>query len=155
MKTSDDGVTFIADQEGFVPHVYRDFANVATIGFGHAIQLGETFGIISRDQGVALLRVDLAVAENAVSSNATVDLLQHEFDALVSLAFNIGGAAFKSSTVLRLLNMCDREGAADAFLMWNKATIRGVLRKSDTLDRRRRLERAMFLGGDECPTDIA
>lgn len=45
---------------------------------------------------------------------------QHQFDALVSLCYNIGIAALRKSTVMRLHKAGDHEGAARAFLMWNK-----------------------------------
>uniref|UniRef100_C5CJR6 Lysozyme n=1 Tax=Variovorax paradoxus (strain S110) TaxID=543728 RepID=C5CJR6_VARPS len=76
-----------------------------------------------------------------------VDLLQREptqaqFDALVSLAYNIGLANFRGSTVLRKFNQGDDIGAADAILMWNKAGGKVML----GLKRRRTAERARFLG---------
>jgi hypothetical protein len=49
-----------------------------------------------------------------------VPLTQGQFDALVSLCFNIGGSGFRKSTVVRRLNEGNYRGAADAFLMWNK-----------------------------------
>ncbi|KQD16250.1 lysozyme [Acinetobacter baumannii] len=68
-------------------------------------------------------------------------LTQNQFDALVSLAYNIGSGAFKGSTLLKLLNKGDYKGAADQFLVWNKAG--GKVMKG--LVRRREAERALFL----------
>jgi lysozyme len=62
-----------------------------------------------------------------------VPLTQNQFDALVSLVFNIGGGAFRKSTLLKKLNAGDIQGAADQFLVWNKGTVNGkrvVLRGS-------------------------
>lgn len=76
-----------------------------------------------------------------------LDLLQREpsqsqFDAFVSLAYNIGLANFRGSTALRKFNQGDDSGAADAILMWNKAAGKVML----GLKRRRAAERARYLG---------
>jgi lysozyme len=65
-----------------------------------------------------------------------VPLQQAQFDALYSLCFNIGGTAFKNSTVVKRLNANDYQGAADAILMWNKPAV---------LEKRRKRERELFL----------
>lgn len=75
------------------------------------------------------------------------DVLQNEpeqcqFDAFVSLAFNIGLAGFRGSTVLRQFNLGNMQESADAFRMWNKSGGRVML----GLRRRRESERALFLG---------
>ena len=70
----------------------------------------------------------------------TVPLTQNQFDALVSLTYNIGSGAFNNSTLLKL-NKGDYQGAADQFLVWNKAD--GKVMKG--LVRRREAERALFL----------
>ncbi|KRJ11905.1 lysozyme [Acinetobacter nosocomialis] len=59
----------------------------------------------------------------------------------VSLTYNIGSGAFKNSTLLKKLNKGDYQGAADQFLVWNKAG--GKVMKG--LVRRREAERALFL----------
>lgn len=67
---------------------------------------------------------------------------QAQFDAMVSLAYNIGLGNFRTSTVLRKHNAGDFQGAADAFPMWNKAG--GRVMKG--LQRRRAAERQVYLG---------
>lgn len=149
MKTSELGVAFIANEEGWVPHRYVDFAGVPTIGYGHAIKDGESFPErLSVEEGIALLARDLEATERDVEELVTVELNQNEFDALVSLVFNIGRGHFASSTVLRKLNEDERVSAADAFLMWDKARIDGKLQVSGVLGRRRRRERDVFLRPD-------
>ena len=75
----------------------------------------------------------------------------HQLGAMVSLAYNIGvgergGASdFADSSVLRRFLAGDKPGAADAFLMWNKARVKGVLTVLRGLDNRRRAERDLFL----------
>ena len=74
-----------------------------------------------------------------------VPLNQNEFDALVSLVFNIGAGGFKGSSVLRNLNAGNRRGAADSMLAWNKGTIGGKKVVLKGLANRRAEERAQFL----------
>jgi len=79
-----------------------------------------------------------------------VPLSQLQFDALVSLAYNIGTQAFRESTLLKRLNTHDYAGAANEFLRWNKAGGQVL----EGLRRRREAERAMFLSGtDTRPND--
>lgn len=100
---------------------------------------------ITKAQSRAYLRKDLARFERCVNDAVTVPINQNQFDALVSLAFNIGEANFEKSSVLRLLNQKNYTGAADAFLRWNKAKKKGVLTVLPGLTRRRKEERALFL----------
>ena len=71
-----------------------------------------------------------------------------QFGALLALVFNIGAANFGASTLLRKLNAGDAQGAADQFMAWDKARVNGVLQALAGLTRRRKAERAMFLGQD-------
>jgi lysozyme len=75
-----------------------------------------------------------------------VPLNDAAFGALVSFAFNAGLGNLGQSTLLRKLNAGDRAGAAEQFLVWNKGRVRGVLTELPGLTRRRRAERALFLG---------
>jgi len=149
-KTSNKGLLFIKNEEGFVNHIYNDFAGVPSIGIGHAIKAGETFTLpMSEEAALALLRTDVSIAESNVNSLVKVSLTQNEYDALVSFTFNLGGNAFKSSTLLKLLNAGDRAAAAEEFLKWCKAHIDGVLQSNQVLLRRRKRERVVFLTPDE------
>lgn len=130
-------------REGVVLKSYKDSVGVWTIGVGHAytykgkpITAGLT---ITRDEAEALLAQDLAKFEAAVNSAVKVVINQTEFDAMVSLAFNIGSGAFAKSSVVRLLNAGDRNGAANAFLLWKNAGGKPILLK------RREAERRQFL----------
>ena len=93
----------------------------------------ETRALVER-----VLREDLARYEQAVREAVKKPLKPHQFDALLSLAFNIGTGGFRRSTVVKRLNAGDFLGAADAILMWNKPAI---------LIPRRRRERELFLNG--------
>ena len=74
--------------------------------------------------------------------------------ALVSITFNIGSGGFRRSTLLRRLNAGNYEGAADAFLMWNKITVNGRKVVSLGLSNRRERERALFLKDTSITTGI-
>jgi lysozyme len=153
MRTSNQGLALLIEEEGFVPYAYNDPAGHATVGVGHLLHLGAVnaadqarYGTrarprFSRDQAIKLLRSDVGAFERAVLSAVRVRLNQNEFDALVSLAFNIGTGAFAGSTVVRELNANRRGAAADAFLLWRNAGGRPILHP------RRRRERALFLKG--------
>ncbi len=67
---------------------------------------------------------------------------QCEFDAMVDLAYNIGVAAFKGSTLVRKFNVGDIPGAADEFKRWNKSGGKVLL----GLRRRRAADRSRFMG---------
>jgi type VI secretion system secreted protein VgrG len=79
----------------------------ATIGYGHLISQGEWNKYkdgITEVQAKTLFRLDLSDYIDAVNSNVKIKLGQHQFDALVMLTFNIGINAFKSSSVLKMVN---------------------------------------------------
>ena len=99
---------------------------------------------ISEAQAEAFLRKDLDRFEAAVTRNVKVPINDDQFAALVAFTYNVGDGALASSTLLRLLNQRDYRRAADEFLRWNK----GGGRVLPGLTRRRRAERALFLGED-------
>ena len=141
MKTSSTGRAFIRDVEGEELTKYRCSAGVPTIGVGHTgpdVKIGMT---ITKAQSEALLVADLARFEKAVAAAIKVPLTQSQFDALVSLAFNIGADAFSKSTLVRVLNggYYDQVGAQLA--RWNK--VDGKPNKG--LTARRAREAALFV----------
>ena len=108
MRTSTVGIALIQRFEGFRGILYRDVAGWATIGYGHRVALGEVARFaagIDTAQALALLQQDLAVAEAAIGRLITAPLAQHQFDALVSFTFNLGGAVLQRSTLRRAI-MC-------------------------------------------------
>lgn len=132
---------FVEQEEGTRCRAYQDQRGVWTIGSGHTGPEVHEGLVWTESQCLAALHKDLSAAEYTVAQDVTVSLNQNEFDALTSLCFNIGRGAFASSTVLRKLNAGDREGAANAFLMWNEIDHK----ESDSLTNRRKRERALFL----------
>ena len=145
MQFSDAGCACLEQSEGKCNTVYKDSAGLASIGIGHLIKEGERFTTLTDAECYELLKQDVAVAEADVNRMVKVELNQNQFDALVCLVFNIGGANFHSSTLLKLLNAGDYKGAANEFDKWNKARVRGVLTVISGLTARRGRERALFL----------
>lgn len=82
--------------------------------------------------------------EPGVRRAVRVPLNQKQFDALVSIFYNSGVAAMSASTLVRLLNAGDVNGAAGQFSRWNRSG--GEVMKG--LQRRREAERLVFLGMD-------
>lgn len=140
MKTSDAGRELIKRFEGVRLNAYLDSVGIPTIGVGHiaGVKMGDTVTMQEADD---MLSADLRDSEDAVNMNTRIDLTQNQFDALVSLTFNIGGGAFSRSTLLKRLNAGDIQGAADQFLVWNRAGGRRI----QGLANRRAAERELFL----------
>lgn len=123
MKTSDLGLAFITRREDCKLNVYDDVAGYPTIGVGHLIRDHDPdfSGGITRNQAKELLRKDVEHAEHCVDAYVTEPLTQSQFDTLVSFVFNIGGGAFKDSTLLSLLNQEQYANVPAQLQRWNKA----------------------------------
>ena len=120
MKINAAGIALLKQFEGLELKPYHDAAGIPTIGYGHVIRQHEshlTDGITAAEAD-ALLRADLAEAEGAVKRYVNVTLNENQFAALVSLVFNIGGGAFKASTIRRLVNARQYAKAAGEFDRW-------------------------------------
>jgi lysozyme len=92
-----------------------------TIGYGHTGPEVYEGMEITHDQAVEYLKQDIKSAEEAVKRLVKVPLTQNQYDALVDFAFNAGAGNLQHSTLLRLLNDEDYEGASQEFGKWNKA----------------------------------
>lgn len=127
MDLSPIGRAVLIDREGRRLEAYRDSVGIWTIGVGHTAAAGPPVpraGLrITAAECDALFERDVGRFVRTVAQALPGPLPQNAFDALVSLSFNIGPAAFLRSTVLRRLRAGDREGAADAMLMWNRPAV--------------------------------
>lgn len=139
------GVDLICGFEGKRLTAYDDGVGVWTIGFGTTtypngtkVKKGDT---CAEYQAKAYMAHDLKKFESAVNNAVTVPLNQNQFDALVSLAYNIGTNAFSGSTLVKKLNSNDFRGAADQFDVWVNA---GGKRMQGLVNRRAK-EKALFL----------
>jgi lysozyme len=110
-------------------------AGVLTIGWGHTNHHGRRFdasSIWTQRECDDAFDDDMAGFEAAVRKLVKVDLDQHQFDALVSFAYNCGEGNLRKSTLLRKLNRGDFDGAAREFPKWNKGggkVLRGLVRR--------------------------
>ena len=99
--------------------------DVPTIGFGstEGVKLGDKTNPVA-----ALQRAmrDIAGKETAVKKCVKVPLYQHEYDAYISLAYNVGTGAFCGSTLVKKLNIGDYTGACNEILRWDRAQGRVV-----------------------------
>ena len=142
---SKTGIDLISSFEGIRLNAYDDGVGVWTIGIGTTIYPNGTKvkkgDKCTQEQALEYLQHDLKSFEKTVNDSVKVPLSQNQFDALVSLSYNIGSGAFKNSTLLKKLNAKDYAGAADQFLVWNKGggkVLKGLVRRRDA-------ERALFL----------
>ncbi len=142
MKISQAGLGLIKRFEGCELEAYQDAVGIWTIGYGHTGPDVHEGLKITQAQADAILAKDVERFASGVAANVRVALTQSEFDALVSFAFNVGLTAFRTSTLLKLLNdNSDRSVVATQFLRWNKAGDKVL----EGLTKRRNAEKELFL----------
>jgi lysozyme len=140
-RINEAGLELIKSFEGLRLEAYRCPAGVLTIGYGSTGPHVKPGMVITEEKAEGLLLEDLRRFEVGVEAMAG-PATDNQFAAMVALAFNIGLGAFSTSTVLKRHKLGNRTGAANAFLMWNKAG--GQILKG--LIRRREAERKLYLG---------
>lgn len=138
---SEVGAKKIIEREGLIPYAYLDSQHYPTAWVGHLIQLkrrdltqadfakwGSKQHPAPKDKIVKFFReVDLAPYEKVVhdANQARIkagfpSISDNQFDAAVSLTFNIGTGGFVNSTVAKLIrNGSSKEKVANAFMMWD------------------------------------
>lgn len=112
---------------------------VYDIGYGHVCERDHP--PITTAQAEEMLSEDVQSCAEQLREFVPDWLPSHQFDALVSLAFNIGVAALRKSTLMQLVRQGDDDGAGFQFTRWNRSGGRVVA----GLVKRRAAERAMFL----------
>ena len=144
MLTNDAGINLIKEFEGLRTKAYKDVAGIWTIGYGHIKGVLEGM-VIDAERALGFLRDDLKMTEDGVTKAVgTAPTTDNQFAAMVALAFNIGLGNFKNSTVLRE-HLAGSPAAANAFLMWDKATVDGKLTPIAGLKRRREAEAELYM----------
>lgn len=134
---SERGVAFIKQEEGFRARAYKDGITpvglqLYSIGYGHQITGKDGLtkdSVIDVAKGDQLFRADVQSRVRSIIKNVRVPLTQSQFDALVSLSYNIGLGAFERSTLLRRLNEGNYEAARLQFLEWDKNDTQNVGRR--------------------------
>lgn len=139
-------LALIKQWEGCRLTSYRDVAGVWTIGYGHTrnVRPRQT---ITQEEADNLLLIDLQEFEDAVSRLVVVGLSDNQFGALVSFAFNVGEAAFSTSTLLRKLNQGDYAAVPLELVKWNKARVNGKMKVVPGLVNRRAAEVGLWARG--------
>ena len=140
MNVSETGIQLIKKFEGCVLKAYKCPAGIWTIGYGHTSGVKEGQAI-TREQAEELLIQDLRPFEIGVNNLVNVPLNQNQFDALVSFCYNLGTGNLKNSTLLKLLNKGDYNGAAEQFDRW----VYAGGKKLNGLVKRRAEEKKLFL----------
>ena len=146
MKISNNGINLIKHFEGLSLKPYLDVVNIPTIGWGNTFYEDGT-KVTLKDQPVTKERANelLEVIANKDFADKIFPLIkvkvsQNQFDAMVSLAYNIGVGNFSKSTLLKKVNSGDFIGASEEFLKWNKSGGKELL----GLTRRRKREQNLF-----------
>lgn len=145
---SENGKNLIKSFEGLRLTAYEDPVGSGryAIGYGFndgTIQEGDT---ITQEEADRLF--DSSITEFETSLNAALNgtpINQNQFDAYMSLSYNIGSGAFASSISLKRFRAGKIKEAADAILNFNKVTIDGVKVFNQSLATRRNAERNLFL----------
>ena len=141
-KVKDDGMV----------HAYRCPAGKWTCGFGatRGVRSGVTW---TKEYSEMRLIEDLEEHGKIVKKSVNVPLTQAQYDALTSFVFNLGGGAFRSSTLLKKLNKGMYDDCPEQIMRWNKAKVDGKLTPLRGLTRRRTAEAAIFSRDAQLPSD--
>lgn len=159
MKTSLEGVKFIAGWEGLLLKAEIDYAAtpkaaieagtppLLNIGYGHTDAAGPPpvveGMVITEEEALSILASDLKVVEKRVSNVfGAFQLEQHQFDAAVSFDYNTGG--IEEATWVKKFKAHDPNGTSVWLMKWNKAGGREVL----GLTKRRRAELNLLLNAN-------
>lgn len=135
--------------EGLKLKAYQDSAGIWTIGIGtikypdgKKVSKGDT---CTKEQAIEWATFEAEHKAGTLSGLLiNVPVTQNQFDALLSLVYNIGAGAFAASTLLKRVKGKPGD-IREAFLMWNKATVNGVKVAIPGLTKRRNKEADLYL----------
>lgn len=137
--------------EGLKLKAYLDSASIPTIGIGTIkypdgtkVKMGD---VCTEEEAYDWAKIEAEQKAKTLSGlliNTPVS--QPQFDSLLSLMYNIGAGAFAASTLLKRVKKQDTpERIREAFMLWNKAKVKGVLTVINGLSARRKKEADLFL----------
>ncbi|KAA6382018.1 MAG: putative lysozyme [Streblomastix strix] len=133
---------------------YDDGTGVWTVGYGHIKDVFKGMSI-TKNQAELFFKEDVERHIQGIYNYIKVPITQNQFDALTSLAFNLGPDFLKGKKLLANINAGRDVQAAkefhDANKMYNKKS--GKLEPSDGLTIRRYEESLLFLKGLDCEDD--
>lgn len=151
MSLSPAGMEFIMKHEGMRTKAYKDSAGIWTICVGatrdmngYPVRQGLTYSI---EDCLALLDRDTQDSVRATQKNIKVPMLAHEFDAVTSFNFNVGGGALSASKLRKVINGDVKGDVYSEFLRWDKITVKGVKQRSPGLHNRRVAEANLYTTG--------
>jgi lysozyme len=127
--------------EGYSDKAYTPVpGDIPTIGFGTTtgVRMGDT---ITPGKALGRALQDVQTFEGALKQCVTTPLHQYEYDAYISLAYNIGSGAFCRSTLVKKLNALDYAGACQQILVWDK--FKGQPLRGLTLRRQEEFKKCM------------
>lgn len=141
MQVSKKGYLELADREGLSQSPYLDSVGVKTVGIGMTKSDIKDLDSWSWDKELSIKEcVDMYKQHvqpyaNAVRKALKVPVQQHQFDALVSICYNIGIGGMQKSTFMKRINArMHSQDIVDAILMWDKPPeIKGRRRKEATM----------------------
>ncbi len=125
MNISNKGIAELFGHEGLCLSPYLDSVGVVTIGFGATKSeipgLSLSHPDITIKEAVELFRVGIQKYENAINKAVHVQITQEQFDALVSICYNIGTGGASGSTFIKRINAGDNlQNIKQAIMMWCK-----------------------------------
>ncbi|MGO6840430.1 glycoside hydrolase family protein [Rhizobium leguminosarum] len=150
------GIDVTKKGEGWVAKRYNDAAGYCTIGYGHLLKKSKCDGTgneveflngISLKRGEELLIEDMRSAQITVQLAAPQDLTDGEYASLVDFTFNVGGANFKGSTLLKVVKQKQFDRVPEQFNRWTKAGGKEIA----GLKNRRAAEIKLFFDGKPIP----
>ena len=123
MKASNDCLKLIEHFEGMRLEAYRCPAGIWTIGIGSTryadgsqVKEGDK---LTLKQARVLFRVTLVLYEASVRNSIQALITQNQFDAMVSLCYNIGPGNFHASSLRKAVNKNPSDpGIPALFDMW-------------------------------------
>lgn len=125
MPMSQRGIQVLTDREGLRLTAYKDSVGVWTIGVGHTSAAGPpevTPGLkITEKQAFDILAKDLKTFEQSVEKAISKPMEEWQYDAFVSICYNIGGGAFSGATFVKSFNAgAPANQVTNEILWWNK-----------------------------------
>lgn len=156
MKTSDEGFATIKHVEGFRAAPYLDSVGIPTIGYGSTsyedgTKVSMLDATISANKADKMLKNHVSKhIEDALNNFARhngLSFKQHQFDALVCFAYNLGTGPIVSPGRSLNIALKNNSGITEAFMLYCKATENGVKRVLEGLQKRRKLEAKIYETG--------
>lgn len=121
MKSSQEVIDLIKESRKLLTTASFLWNGYKYIGYSHLISIGDGLSnveSITKKEAVELLKKDIKKIEKQLNKHIEVEITQNQFDALVSLVYDIGIKAFISSGMLDSINRKDFAGTLQHFRYW-------------------------------------